>query len=198
MPYDSDKDPYLDPDTGILMNSLGIVNEADLEDAETTISVATIASLEEHPVLGEFDLTHLQAIHAEIFGDIYPWAGQIRTINISKGDTHFANSDFIEPAAANLFGELKNENWLKDLADGEYAERLAHYYSEVNVLHPFREGNGRAQRGFFTLLAVRSRRHIAWDELDADANIAASVKAYRNNDETDLAALLAPLIWHVA
>jgi len=81
----------------------------------------------------------------------------------------------------------------RDLANKDYVSRLAHYYSEVNILHPFREGNGRTQRAFFTLLAAKSGRYIAWELMDPAQNLAASIEAYQGN-ENDLIKLLAVLV----
>ena len=82
--------------------------------------------------------------------------------------------------------------YLDELDDSKYVERFAHYYSEVNILHPFREGNGRTERVFFSLLAQRSDRHIAWDLLDPGEAIKACILAY-NGDESQLVKLLASL-----
>lgn len=194
MPYDSDNDPYLISGTEVLKNKLSITDQAKLEASETVVSASKIASLEEHPVPGNFDLDHLCAIHHEIFGDIYDWAGHIRTVNISKGATQFAMVDVIMSYATSIFGPLHRENLLRGLSDAKYATRLAHYYSEVNLLHPFREGNGRTQRAFFTLLALQDGKRIAWDKLDAEANTVASIKAHQTMDESDLVELLRPLI----
>lgn len=195
MPYASDNDPYCYPGSRTLINTFEISDEAELEEAENEITFAVIASLEEHPVPGFFDLEHLCAIHAEIFSQIYPtWAGQLRTVDIAKGNTRFANCEFIEPAANQLFAELHAENMLLNLAADQYIQRLAHYYSEINVLHPFHEGNGRTQRAFFTLLALKADKRIAWDLLDAEANKAASILAYQTGDEGGLVEILAPLV----
>lgn len=135
---------------------LNITTKQELEDAEAAITSATIASIPDQPPTGNFNLGHLQGIHWELFNVIYGWAGNLRTIEIAKGNTRFANSDIIEQAAHNVFKELHAENLLKDLQREKYIQRLAHFYSEVNVLHPFREGNGRTQRVFFSQLVAQS------------------------------------------
>lgn len=88
---------------------------------------------------------------------------------------------------------MRAERLLDELGSDEYARRLAHYYSELNILHPFREGNGRTQRAFFTLLAQRTGKRLAWQHLDAQENVAASIAAY-NGDESKLAAMLSRLV----
>lgn len=193
MPYDTDTDPYLDPDTGILRNSLGITTQAELDEAEADISTVVLAALPDNPIPGNFDLRHLQAIHKALFGSLYPWAGELRTVEMTKEATRFANPEFLEKAAAALFDELHKENLLRNLSDETYVERLAHYFSEVNILHPFREGNGRTQRAFFTLLAMEAGHRIKWESIDADQNLAASIAAYQG-DESGLATMLASLL----
>ena len=193
MVYDTDTDPYVDPATGVLRNSLGISDTDELAKAEADLTAVAIATLTEKPVRGNFDLAHLQAIHKRLFGAIYPWAGELRRTEMSKDSTRFASVDSLNRAANQLFDSLHKEKLLNGLTDEDYVRRLAHYYSEVNILHPFREGNGRTQRAFFSLLAAKSGRRIAWDLMDASKNLAASIKAY-NGDESDLVKLLTTLI----
>ncbi len=193
MPYDSDTDPYLDPITGILKNSLGITKQVELDKAEADLTSAVLLALPENPILGNFDLKHLQDLHKTLFSSLYSWAGELRTVEMAKGSTSFANPEFLEQAAKNLFDGLQAEKLLGGLGDEAYARRLAHYFSEINILHPFREGNGRTQRAFFTLLVVQSDRQIAWERMDPDENIAASIEAY-NGDESRLAAMLFKLL----
>lgn len=193
MPYDSNPDPYIDFETGVLKNLLDITIEEKLEEAEADITYAVIASISEGPALGEFNLEHMQNIHWELFNAIYDWAGKVRTVEISKGSTRFANADMIEQAAATLFSELHDENLLKHLPRDQYVQRLAHYYSEVNILHPFREGNGRVQRTFFSQLAAAEGYHFAWERIDADKNIRVCIAAY-DGDETPLVEMLDELL----
>jgi cell filamentation protein len=79
----SENDPYLDPASGVLRNRLDIVDEATLEQAEADIAATRSYELSQTPLKGRFDLAHLQAIHRYLFGDVYDWAGQLRTMDIS-------------------------------------------------------------------------------------------------------------------
>jgi cell filamentation protein, protein adenylyltransferase len=88
-------DPYTDPVTGILFNKLGLSTADELEAAERDITHAALILLKDSPVQPSYDLTHLQAVHKRIFGDIYPWAGQIRTVTIAKKAT-FCLPQYIE------------------------------------------------------------------------------------------------------
>jgi cell filamentation protein len=193
MAYQLKNDPYIDPSTGILRNLFGAKDLKTLDQIEAEITVAVIATLNEHPIPGNYNLEHLQAIHKRLFASIYEWAGKLRTVEMAKDNTRFAPIEYLVQAAENLFNELKSEKYLDNLDDKKYVQRFTHYYSEVNILHPFREGNGRAERVFFSLLAQRTGRHVAWDLLDPGEAIQASIAAY-NGDEGQLVKLLAPLL----
>lgn len=156
-------DPYSDPVTGVLRNKLGLGTAAGLEAAELDITHAALILLHESPVAATYDLLHLREIHRRIFRDIYEWAGQIRT--------------------GAMFGELGDENFLRGLTRDAFIERLAYYLSEVNALHPFREGNGRTQRAFFGQLARDAGFALGWQRLDAARNIEAAVASMRGDLE---------------
>jgi cell filamentation protein len=167
-------DPYADPATGVLRNKLGLANSAELAAAEREITHAALILLRESSVRPSYDLPHLREIHRRIFGDIYDWAGQVRTVAIAKVSLFFL-PQYIGPAAAEIFGQLGKEDFLRRLAREEFLDRLTYYLGEVNAVHPFRDGNGRAQRAFFEQLASEAGYALDWQHLDANRNIAASV-----------------------
>jgi cell filamentation protein len=174
------EDPYADPVTGVLRNKLGLSAAGKLEAAEREITHAALIFLKESPVRPSYDLRHLCAIHRRIFGDIYDWAGELRTVAIAKG-TWFCLPQYIEPAAAEVFRALHEENLLRGLPRDAFTERLTYYLGEVNAIHPFREGNGRAQRAFFGQLASDAGFILDWQHLDADRNVAASAAIMRGD-----------------
>jgi cell filamentation protein len=193
MTYEIKNDPYLDPDTGIFVNKFGITDQPTLDAVEFELTSAQIASFEEDPVPGNFDLAHLKAIHKQIFGQLYKWGGELRTVDMVKDGTRFAHASHIESYANDLFQELRREHWLKGLDDAAFLERFSHYYSEINILHPFREGNGRTQRAFMSLLAMYSGYQVQWDQMYQDDNINASIAAY-HGDPDPLEEILHPLL----
>ncbi|MGH3305976.1 MAG: Fic/DOC family protein, partial [Streptosporangiaceae bacterium] len=174
--------PYSDPVTGVLYNKLGLGTAAELEAAEREITHAALILLDESPVSPSYDLPHLQEIHKRIFGEIYEWAGQIRTVAIAKGTT-FCLPQYIDSSAAAMFRELHDEDCLRGLRPYAFVGRLAHYLGEVNALHPFREGNGRAQRAFFGQLARDAGFTLAWQHLDPARNVEASAAIMRGDPE---------------
>jgi len=84
---------------------------------------------------------------------------------------------------ADLFGKLKAESYLLETHQGKICERLAHYLSEINVMHPFREGNGRAQRMFIEYLALIAGYRVDFAHITADEMIEASVRAFDRDEE---------------
>jgi len=174
------QDPYSDPVTGVLYNKLGLRSAAALEAAEREITHAALILLDESSVSPSYDLPHLREIHRRIFGDIYQWAGQIRTVAIAKGAV-FCLPEYIESSAAVIFRELHDEQCLRGLHRDAFIGRLAHYLGEVNALHPFREGNGRAQRAFFGQLARDAGFTLAWQHLDPVRNVEASAAIMRGD-----------------
>ncbi|GAA3842801.1 putative adenosine monophosphate-protein transferase Fic [Saccharothrix violaceirubra] len=165
-------DPYRDPGTGVLLNNFDISDPRVCEAAEARLSALRIAELELTPLPGLYDLPHLCRFHRHIFGDLYPWAGKVRRVDIAR-TAPFASWRQIEPYASGLFEELRKEQYLRGLARAELLDRLAHYYVEVNALHPFREGNGRAQRAFFAQLLLEAGWRLDLTALDREAFVAA-------------------------
>lgn len=141
------------------------------------------------PLEGSFDLKHLQAIHHCLFGDLYDWAGELRTIDISKGGHLFAHHGHLVSAAEGIFSQLAREDHLAGLDRARFSERAAHYLGELNALHPFREGNGRAQREFVSHLAHAAGYYIAWENVQQAAMLEASIESFKGKT-SKLAAII--------
>lgn len=186
--YDAD-DTYCYPGTDVLRNKAEITNAEDLDAYEGEISTLRSIEILENPIAGQFDLAHLQRIHLALFQDVYDWAGKIRTVDISRGNSRFANVRFIESAANNIFNRLARENWLKGLDADSLSKRLAHYLSEINALHPFREGNGRVQRIFISQLSQSAGFQLDYSDLEQEQIYRAMELAF-NGDESILANLI--------
>jgi cell filamentation protein len=176
------QDPYSDPVTGVPYNWLKLRAAAALKAAEREITHAALILLDESPVSPSYDLPHLREIHRRIFGDIYKWAGQIRTVAIAKTAV-FCLPQYVESSAAVIFRELQDEDCLRGMCHDMFVGRLAYYLGEVNALHPFREGNGRAQRAFFRQLARDAGFTVARQHLDPVRNVEASAATMRGDPE---------------
>ena len=146
---------YCYPNSDVLINKLNIHDTDKLLEVERKLTMLRLMDLLEKPISGKFDLEHLRNIHKYIFQDIYPWAGKIRTVDIAKSNM-FCKVKFIEMQAKEIFGKLQKDDYLKQLSKEKFAKRAAYYFSEINALHPFREGNGRTQRELIRQLACES------------------------------------------
>jgi cell filamentation protein len=185
-------DPYLDLSTGVLRNRLGITDPAELARAEAELTALRLVELRRVALPGCFDLAHLRAFHRFIFGDVYDWAGEPRTVSIGKGQL-FCLPQHIESFAAEVFGRLAGRRFLRGLGRDEFLDLLAELLADINALHPFREGNGRAQRAFLSQLASDAGYLLRWTAMNPETNIEASRRAHQGNNEP-LRAMLDPLL----
>src|SRR5215471_3213514 len=112
MPESSD--PYTYSGTDVLRNLFDICDPNHLAAFEANATAARLIELDAAPIVGRFDVAHLKAIHRYIFQDVYGWAGEFRTVNISKSGHLFAVAAFIEPALQDVMGKLASEHLLKE------------------------------------------------------------------------------------
>lgn len=150
---------YCYPDADVLKNRMGVRDSERLSRLERRLTMLRLLELIDKPIRGKFDLKHLQAIHKYIFQDVYEWAGEIRKVDIAKGNM-FCNVRFLSSQAAEIFGKLKEEDYLQGLEKEDFIRQMAYYFSEINALHPFREGNGRSQREFIRCLALHNGCYV--------------------------------------
>jgi cell filamentation protein len=208
-------DPYIDPQSGILRNKFGLIDQESLDRAEAdAVSVRSIL-LQRNPLKGNFDSEHLRALHSYLFRDVYEWAGQFRTIPLAKADyarsarvTRFTPPDLIEQELTKVFDELANEHFLQGMQRREFARKVAALLSEINRIHPFREGNGRAQRQFVRQLAdslgyklhfeiVSKERLIQASILSASGDVAMMERLLDEITDTERIQSLAKVIVHL-
>jgi len=164
--YGVGDDPYCYPGTDVLRNRLNLTDACELEQVEAEITALRAQALE--PQFERFDAARFRQIHRHLFQDIYDWAGAYRTVDISKGQTRFCTAARIEQELERLFLELEQAEWLCGLPQDDLIPRVADFYCEINIVHPFREGNGRAQRLLFEELIVNAGFDIDWGLTDTD------------------------------
>lgn len=170
-------DPYLDESSGVLRNLAGI---ADLEEL-TQFEAHAVAVRSKQIRVGRsglnstWDVAHWKAIHRHLFQDVYEWAGEFRTVEITKGARTFFPSDRLDTATEYVAEQLRAVVSLDSPPVEQLAERLAVVLGDMNEVHPFREGNGRTQREMIGLLASSHGRRIVWEHISADDNIEASI-----------------------
>ena len=167
---------YCYPDSNVLINKLNIQDAEALHTAEREITSLRLAAAKMQPIKGKFDLEHLQRIHSYVFGDVYDWAGKLRHVDIAKGN-QFCLAMNLDTYGSNLFKKLEKEHYLIDYT-GNVSHRLAYYLSEINVLHPFREGNGRTQRLFIEYLASVAGYRVDFSQVSAEEMIIASADSF--------------------
>lgn len=163
--------------TTCLINKFGIKNEKQLSEIEADITFAKTSKLEEMPFKDSFDLNHYKAIHKFLFKDLYDWAGELRTINISKKGTNFANVDELEDLCNECFKRLKENNYYQDLEFNNFVENIVDLYCTLNILHPFREGNGRTERIFIAQLIRFNNYDIDFSDIDTDYLMFATIQS---------------------
>jgi cell filamentation protein len=163
--YDAD-DVYCIPGTAVLKNKAGITDQDQLDEYEGDFTAIRLLELTQNPVEGSFDLAHLCKIHQYLFQDVFEWAGEVRTVDIIRGDSRFCNVRHIQSYSNTVFSALAAEKYLVNLEPKVFAHRLAHYLSEINAIHPFREGNGRVQRLFISQLADQAGYSLDYSVLD--------------------------------
>lgn len=173
--YGTGQDPYCFPDTAILRNRFGIHDEQILAEAERALSEVAADSIDFAPP--PYDLAYLQQIHRRLFSDLYDWAGQLRTVDISKNDTHFCVTSRIEPEANKLFKILVDANSFQGMDRANLINACAELFGDLNVVHPFREGNGRAQRILFEHIIVNAGYEISWWPVEPVEWIQANIDA---------------------
>lgn len=156
------EDPYLINDS-CLINDLGFKDTASLNEAESALTKITMAELVREPVVTTWDLAHLKEIHRRIFEDVYPFAGKTRVCEISKGGKLFLPHQQIEEKANEVFSWLVKEDLFQGLSAESFGQKAGGFMAQVNIIHPFREGNGRTQRVLIDQLAKQAGNYyIEW------------------------------------
>ena len=161
-------------------NLLGAKTVDKLFELEKDITADKILQIKLSPPTGSFDYQHFKMLHKEIFGEIYGWAGIDRYDMgyrgvFRKGDTEFTSGDKLPFVAKGLFDALSDENYFTDLDRDTFIKSAASFLNGLNILHPFREGNGRTQRLFMELLAANAGYKLDLSTVSKNVNIQASI-----------------------
>ncbi|MCR4692531.1 MAG: Fic family protein [Firmicutes bacterium] len=178
--YTTTQSIYCYPDSNVLINKLNIRDNKLLKTAEEEITLIKQMELLKNPIKGNFTKAHLMNIHKFIFEDIYPFAGKIRREQISKADTLFYPPNLIDRELDKVFAKIKEKNMLKETDREKVFDNLAYVMAELNIIHPFREGNGRSIREFIRIMAKRMGYDINWGNVDKDEILEASILSVDN------------------
>lgn len=146
----------------VLNNELGLNDIASLNKAERILTTIRIARLRKKR-------------YKELFKGIYLWAGKVRNINIAKGNTVFCIVENIEIMAEDIFNRLTEKNYLKNLRKEIFCREVSELFGDLNMLHPFREGNGRTEREFIYQLAKNAGYELDLTKLNKDEYMKAAI-----------------------
>ncbi len=174
----SGTDLYVYPGTNVLKNRFGIRDAALLDRTER--EWVTQRLMEGAPG-GNFNLRHLQAIHHHLFQDVYDWAGQLRTVEISKSGDQFLFANRIELGMQDVHRKLVKGDFLRGLDLDAFAAAAAETIGDLNFVHPFREGNGRTQLEYLRQLGEQAGHELDLSRLPRTGWIEAS-KASHDGD----------------
>ena len=188
--YESDPDPYCYPETAVLVNRLGLRDQTQLDAYEAMI---TAQRAEEPLPRGRLGYAHYRAIHRHLFQDVFGWAGKPRIVRMAKGGNMFCYPEHIDAEMRRLFERLGREKFLRRLSRRDFAKRPAQMLAELNAIHPFREGNGRTQLSYLTLIAAQAGHPLALERMNPPVMLTAMIASFRG-DESQLATIIESLI----
>lgn len=189
--YDAFADPYCYAGSFVLKNRAGLRDAAALEAFELEM---TALRAEEPLPAGRFGPAHYRAVHRHLFQDVYRWAGRYRTVRTSKDGNPFCFPEHIPGQMSGVFAELRERGGLNPRDADGFIAVAANFLAELNAIHPFREGNGRAQLAFMHLLGLRAGYPFDFARVRRESFLPAMIASYRGDVgplRRELAGLLA-------
>lgn len=176
--YRSVQDPYCYAGSSVLRNLRDLRRQSSLDQFEAFISAQRADEPLPH---GRLSLRHYQAVHRHLFQDVYHWAGRFRTVRLAKDGSAFCYPEYIKPEMVQLFADLRADHYLHSLAVDSFAAKTATFLANLNAIHPFREGNGRAQTVLATMLAARAGHPLDLQRLEPQPYLSAMIKSFRSD-----------------
>ena len=190
MVYTADIDPLCYEGSTVLRNALNLRTQDELDEYE--LAVFLTRSDEPWPH-GKLDYSHYCALHHHLFQDVYAWAGQVRTVRIGKSGNWFCYPEYIDGEMNRIFTELRIAGHFVGMTAREFAPKAAHLLAEINAVHPFREGNGRTQLAFLSLLTEHAELPFHDDVLNRTRVIGAMIESF-SGSEQPLAQLILEIV----
>lgn len=180
--YSSEDRLYCYPNSDTLKNLLDIRDASNLAEVEAYIVGLRMAQVLGEQVTFTLDFAFLKYLHRRLFGDLYEWAGTTRQVDLSKGDTRFAVWERVESESENVFNEIAATPPLRTgTGRSWFLAAASHFLVEINVVHPFREGNGRTTRVFTELWAKSMGLRLAWNLVEPEEVIQAMIHGVAND-----------------
>ena len=173
--YQFEDDPGCYPGTSVLRNFPDLRDQAALDAFEIeAVGRRILEPLSD----GNFDPTHYRHLHRHLFGEVYSWAGDYRTVVTWKGNSRFAQPAFIAKQMELTFAKLKLPEFQPGSETSSFVAAAADFLGDVNHIHPFREGNGRTQLAFLRLLGIRSGHSFRSESVEANEFLAAMIASF--------------------
>jgi cell filamentation protein len=180
--YDAFDDPYGYKGSNCLKNRLGLRDPGVLQAFE--LEMSSLRAAEALPT-GRFGPPHYRRVHWHLSRDVYAWAGRHRTVRTAKGDNRFCFPEFIGSQMDLAFARLQTASFLPGVDSDVFLSGAAEFVGELNAIHPFRDGNGRAQLAFLHLVALRAGQPLRLDRIRPERFMPAMIQSF----DGDLAAL---------
>lgn len=187
LPHEFKQDKHCYKGTKVLINKLGIHDPKLLMEVERKRVAANLTYMQLYPFVGNFDMQHLKDIHYILFGSIYPFAGHFRDTDLSKGGTNFCRCDLLEDYLKETLDKM-NRKIYQVTTKEEYVSFLAYFYSELNMAHPFREGNGRTIREFMRQFVEKKNDilpfgdcQLLYSNMDKDCLLEATIYSVKHD-----------------
>ena len=165
------------PGTTVLINKLDLRDQKLLDQAEEMAASVAFVHIYNRADKDKFTLEYYKSLHREMFGKLYDWAGELRTVNLTKKGTVFCPAKELQTVGTAIFARIAALNEFRNLPRKQFVEQITELYHDLNMLHPFREGNGRTERLFFTLLIERAGYRIDFSAHDPDELIVGTIYA---------------------
>lgn len=180
--YDSINSKYTYPASNVIKNKMNIKDEKKLEEYERQMVAFKLATIRKHKMPEKFDANRLKYIHEFLFSEIYDFAGKYREENITKDNFMFAQFEYIDENVNEILNKIDVEK-LKEMSFDEKLKNISYYMTELNVLHPFREGNGRTIREFIRQLLNELKLDIDFSKIEYEEIIRVSKLAVIDDTE---------------
>lgn len=164
-------DKYTYPDSGgVLRNHFGIRDPQRLDEALNDFATTGAYEMLRRGIPARPDFEYLRTIHRVLFSDVLPFAGQIRDVDAQAVGIGlpYCRPEFIRPQLDQLFSRLESEDYLCGLGHGAFARGLAERWGDLTSIHPFRDGNTRAQTIFIDALSIRAGHQLQWHDVDVE------------------------------
>lgn len=185
--YDAINSMYTYKNSDTLKNKLDIRDEKKLKKYETEMVAFKMSTINKANIKRTYDEEHIKKIHRHLFDEVYNFAGEYRKENITKENFRFSEYEYIPDNIKLILNKIDIDKF-KNISFEELIVFISQIMTDLNVLHPFREGNGRATREFIRELLEDLGYEINWFLIDYDDILKASIKAVV--DETEQIELL--------